>query len=617
MKRNTSERGSALLLVVVVTVILVGISGAYMSFSYINTRKTEKDVSAVQALFIAEGAASVYIHTLNWPMPALAAGATPPRPVAIDTPRKIAGGTYKVPAAHLVEFGYNGVNDDGASFNGVAIDDDYEKNFVKFQVEGTYMGVTRKVEILLSRAAGGVFWNAVFAGNSSGEAYTLGITGSGGVFDRIVGDMYSGGDVAITGTAQLVGESGSGNNKVTFAGGNSSDVTGPEYVRDNQDPLSILRNVSGQTTWEENAFALRNDSDRRGSDGVAFFDVAYDLTAAAGRGAASGTWGSNSTATQITNSSESSHIFRMNPTMDNSTTANRTLGYEYSPSAKNDYYIEDPTASGYNTRTMSNAINGDTSATAVNLSDNGNNAVYFIDGNMRVSAQAAKTYQFVKPSGMGDLKMIMVVKGNVSFTDNLVYPTWQSPNDALAIIAVKDPQYPNVRAADFSGATTSLLTSASGMTVAAWLADYNARATSARASGKNITDIDLSTLAGQERAAQEYNKSYGSGNVFFGDPGSGTVEHFESYMYAENNFYATNLNSSTLSGGTQKVEIFGNMTAGNQVKIVRDTSTGYIPLNVTLDTLIKTSPDKAPPALPQTPGKGTGEWIIASWKQVP
>jgi len=56
MRRNTSERGSALLLVVIVTLILVGISGAYMSFSYINTRKTEKDVSAVQALFIAEGA---------------------------------------------------------------------------------------------------------------------------------------------------------------------------------------------------------------------------------------------------------------------------------------------------------------------------------------------------------------------------------------------------------------------------------------------------------------------------------------------------------------------------------------------------------------------------------
>ncbi|HLF94745.1 MAG TPA: hypothetical protein VJB14_14870, partial [Planctomycetota bacterium] len=524
----------------------------------------------------------------------------------------IAGGTYKVPAASLVDFGYNLVDDDAAG----GVDDDYEKNFVKFQVEGTYMGVTRKVEILLSRVAGGVYWNAVFAGNSSGDPYTLGFTGTGSVYDRIVGDMYSGGSIAATGTAQLVGESGSGNNTVTYAGANSSTVTGPVYTPGTQPALSLPRNVANQTIWEEKALGLRSDSDRRGADGVAFFDVAYDLSAASGLGATSGTWGNNSTATQLTNSSEASHIFRKNPTMDNST-ANRTLNYEYSPSAKNDYYVEDPTVSGYNTRTMSNDINGSTSATAVNLSANGNNAVYFIDGNMRVSAQAVKTYQFVKPSGMGDLKMTMVVKGNVSFTDNLVYPTWQSPNDALAIIAVSDPAYPNVTAADFAGSTSSLLTSASGKTVSTWLSEYNARAASARASGKNITNIDLSTLAGQERAAQEYNKSYGSGNVFFGDPGSGTVEHFEAYMYAEQNFYATNLNSTTSSGGTQKVEIFGNMTAGNQVKIVRDTTTGYIPLNVTLDTLIKTDPSRAPPALPQTPGYGSGDWLISSWKQVP
>src|SRR5581483_2737793 len=110
--------------------------------------------------------------------------------------------------------------------------------------------------------------------------------------------------------------------------------------------------------------------------------------------------------------------------------------------------------------------------------------------------------------------------------------------------------------------------------------DYNTRAAKARSNGLNMPDISLATPEGQAKASQEYNKVYGSGNVFFGDPGSGTVEHFESFLYAENNFYATNLDTTTASGGMQKMEIFGNMTAGNQVNINRSTAAaGYVPLS--------------------------------------
>lgn len=57
-----------------------------------------------------------------------------------------------------------------------------------------------------------------------------------------------------------------------------------------------------------------------------------------------------------------------------------------------------------------------------------------------------------------------------------------------------------------------------------------------------------------------------SGNVYFGDPVFGTMRFAESLMFAENNFYDTNLDAA----GSSQVKIRGNMTAGNQIAIKRD-----------------------------------------------
>ena len=70
-----------------------------------------------------------------------------------------------------------------------------------------------------------------------------------------------------------------------------------------------------------------------------------------------------------------------------------------------------------------------------------------------------------------------------------------------------------------------------------------------------------------------------------------------SFMFAENNFYTTNLDTTKASGGTQKIEIYGNMTAGNHVKMPRNQTAGYVPLNVTFDTLIQAG--GGPPDLPK------------------
>jgi hypothetical protein len=222
------------------------------------------------------------------------------------------------------------------------------------------------------------------------------------------------------------------------------------------------------------------------------------------------------------------------------------------------------------------------------------------------------------------MKVTIVVKGNVNFTDNLVYSSQKSPNDALAILSIKDDSRPNAVAGNFSSATATL--PGTSLTVTQFVNDFNARARNAgtdTSGNPKIPALDINKLVGGDvaeraRAASEFNRAYGSGNVFYGDPGSGTVEYFEAFMYAENNFYATNLDSTQASGGTQRVEIFGNMTAGNHVSIMRDTTkAGYIPLRVSFDDRIRNPNGVKPPALPSTPGFGNGDWLIASWKQIP
>ncbi|MCD6288540.1 MAG: hypothetical protein J7M12_05440 [Candidatus Hydrogenedentes bacterium] len=57
-----------------------------------------------------------------------------------------------------------------------------------------------------------------------------------------------------------------------------------------------------------------------------------------------------------------------------------------------------------------------------------------------------------------------------------------------------------------------------------------------------------------------------SGNIYIGDENFGTIAHLQSLLYAENNFYDNNLDEE----GSAHFDIYGTMTAGNQIRINRD-----------------------------------------------
>jgi hypothetical protein len=610
MKKNASQRGSAMMLVVVMVLILVGISGAYMSISWWNAKRAYQDEAAAQALYIAESGAAIYVTQLN--------AVSAPLPTKIDQ-QFLGGGFYWVPQENIVDFGNAAV----VGANNV------DPNYASFQVAAKYNGITRRLDVILSHKIGGPLASVLWAGNKSGDkGYALQLTGSlaNNTEDIARGNVYTGQDFSATGDAQLLDQNGKAPGKVTYKNNNSSTVTGPNFVQGSEPDLQINRNFGpSNSELEAEYLSGKFNGGRDPSTGVAWVDVAGQFDA----NAAKHTWVDGSTAMDIMDPNNPAHMFRQNPSSIYSN-MNRTQAYEYTiPSTsvanprtgkpRSDYYVEDPTSKTVTAPSLTGVpVNGDTTASMLNVQPNGNNAVYYIDGNMRVSGEPIKSYQFNPQAGTGDIKMTFVVKGNVSLTDNLLYPSWESTTDAIAIVAVKDADFPNTTPADFvPGAVSGPLTPA-GTSANAFVAQYNARAGQGRKDGLNMPDIDLSTLAGQIKASQEYNKVYGSGNIYFGDPGSGTVEHFEGFLYAENNFYATNLDTTMKSGGTSKLEVFGNMTAGNQVSVDRVVRSdggyaGYMPLHAIFDPKLQSG--RRPPGLPPDGSTASLEWHIVSWKQ--
>jgi hypothetical protein len=364
---------------------------------------------------------------------------------------------------------------------------------------GASQGQQRAVEAVIVAPAGGIFSNALFAGNSDDDPnYDLDFGGLGGQADEINGDVYSGGNVVVGGDADVNGTARA-KGSITGTGGETGvyqpipDIAGMKYSINHDFDVAAM---FGSASYQSNGLG--------GS--------AYQLP-----------------------ESSPAHIFRKNP----SDRATDTSG-----TPKDDYFLEDPYES-VNTSSTINVSN----ATRISLSGmggkpgvSGNDAVYYIDGNLWVHNKRIFSFAMYN-SGSEDIRVTFVVSGNIYFSDNILY---QDPDDdGVAFIAIKDENEPD------------------------------------------------------------------SGNIYFGDPVFGTLEQMDAYMYAENNFYDTNLSAS----GSAQVTVNGNMTAGNKVLIDRDYSGQHSKLTVNYDERVATG-DLSLPGLPTSSGSA-GTWSVVSWREVP
>ena len=118
----------------------------------------------------------------------------------------------------------------------------------------------------------------------------------------------------------------------------------------------------------------------------------------------------NGVATQIMDKDNPTHWFRLEPHditgAGTTNPKNRAQTYTNTDTGKRDYFIEDPTEN-----VASGTVNSDVNAEFLDIGANGNNKVYFVDGNLW--AANAPTYTFKFKHAYPGMKVTVVVKGNI------------------------------------------------------------------------------------------------------------------------------------------------------------------------------------------------------------
>lgn len=229
-----------------------------------------------------------------------------------------------------------------------------------------------------------------------------------------------------------------------------------------------------------------------------------------------------------------------------------------------DYFLEDPTDSTYNSSDSSASIDGtvNTRPMYIDVKENGNEKVYYVDGNLYIHSPNAYSMRF-KEAGT---KITIVVKGNITISDEFYYN------------------------ADYD---EDLTRSGMNSTVV-----------------KNAQDaLCLIALNNSELLDTPGNPAP-SGNIYIGDRQFGTGGTIHSMLYAENNFVDNNVSSAN----QPFISIYGNMAAGNRIAINRTEDTR---LDVTLDRRVSNN-EIYLPGLPP-PMEGDARTIAAKgkvWKKV-
>jgi len=248
--------------------------------------------------------------------------------------------------------------------------------------QASFVDTTRAVQAVTNSGVHPVFNHAIFAGDESDDpTYVMHFGGEGDQGDSISGDVYSGEDLTIEGDADVDGNLQA---EGDITGGTGDQMTLPipdlaamDYPNNNDVNVSEAFDAEGY--WTE-----------------------FDYTRS---------WYGGNYGGDLVPESNPAHIFMKNPTQRNPEN-NSTPG--------DDYYLEDYYA-GY----------PGTHNTPVSLSPDGNDQVYFIQGNFWINGHPTFDYVFTSP----DVHITIVVEGNVYLCDDWFFSDPQT--SGLAIIAIK------------------------------------------------------------------------------------------------------------------------------------------------------------------------------------
>ena len=367
IKGNTnrrSQRGSALLIAIVATIVLASLAGAAMAVSGAFENESSQATGNSRALYVADAGLSEGIALVR------------------------AGAPANFGAPNPVPFG-------GGTYWGTVVDNGDDTTTVT--AFASVVGSTRGLEAVMKLESSSIYNSALFAGNTSGDAsYTMGFGGTGSQADLITGNIYSGGNIAVKDDAYVNGSAKAAGSIGGMSGTGGSlptpDIAAMDYAVNNDVDVAAL--FAGGSSYQ--------------SDSLGGY------------------------AHQMPESSPA-HIFRKNPSDRSSNT---------SSTVKDDYFLEDPYESvntGSST-TVSSATKISLSGQNGNPGSSGTDLVYYIDGNLWVHNK--KIYSFAMyNSGAEDIKVTFVVKGNVYFSDNILYQ--DEDKDGVAFVCIKDEREPD------------------------------------------------------------------------------------------------------------------------------------------------------------------------------
>lgn len=358
--KRTRKDGNVLVASLILAAVLAGLAGSALTLNHATARESQSARHETGALYLAEAGISEAATAI-----AHARAANEQIPTQLGTPeapRAMRSGDYWVDVEQ---------NADGT---------------ITVTSTAATNGAQRSLQAVLRPPSGGIFDNAIFAGNTSRDPnYTLELGGTGGSADEVFGDMYSGGNVLVGGDAAVVG--------AISATGTITGAGGTEGV---QQPLPDLAAMNYAETSDYDVVAL-------------FADAKYQYDAAGGY------------AYQVPESNPA-HIFRKHPS------DRKSL---YQATAKDDYYLEDPW------EPVRKDVNQDGSDPyLITLAgDSGQGKVFYVDGNLWVDNRPTYSFQFVNDNGE-PVTVTFIAKGNIYFTDNLFYE--DGVTDGVAFIAMAD-----------------------------------------------------------------------------------------------------------------------------------------------------------------------------------
>ncbi len=476
--RSASRGGFALYMSVLTTVAMAGMSMAIVTVGLASRNHGRMTESRARALAAAEAAVGDAF-------------------VQIASKSSISIGTAGSPRSYSDDAYYGSVVQNA------------DKTYTILGV-GRSGSARRALEVIVQPGSGGVFQNAIFSGNRSGDpSYVMKFGGAGVQADQILGDVYSGGQLTFAKDAKIKGVPRAKAAVTIPAGGVLPVGTAPAAAPETG-IVQAIPDITGMHYETSNDVNVSQQ----------FASATYRSNSAGGKA-----WELPKT--------NPAHIFRMNP---NDRTANT------SATVKNDYFLEDPYEA---VRSDSSSDGSDpyrvTLGKTADGGPSGNKKVYYIDGNLWLHNPNTMSFRLESDEASG-MQVTFVVKGNIYISDNLFLK--DKVKDGIALIAMKDPA---------------------------------------------VTD---------------------SGNVYFGDPSFGTLEHMEAFLYAENSFFDNNLSST----GSAKVDVLGNMTAGEKVAINRDFGTQHSRLRVTFDNRIANGSLDLP-GLPKSSGVSVTP-TIRVWREV-